>query len=118
MKEKLVPYGPLKAFNLVMDKQTGNSKVWLFLLACSLAHLLTQCTRDAHSKDVQQGCSVPKILESLRAYFSSQEFIQAASCVHAAAIQITSSAQILPYSTLKSAPKPHGCMAVAGVRLL
>ena len=29
VKEKLTPYGPLKAFNLVMDKQTGNSKVCL-----------------------------------------------------------------------------------------
>lgn len=30
VKEKLVPYGTLKAFNLVMDKQTGNSKGYAF----------------------------------------------------------------------------------------
>lgn len=27
MKELLLPFGALKAFNLVMDKNTGNSKV-------------------------------------------------------------------------------------------
>ena len=27
VKEKLTPFGMLKAFNLVMDKTTGNSKV-------------------------------------------------------------------------------------------
>ena len=37
VKEKLMPYGPLKAFNLVMDKQTGNSKV------CSPPALLPFC---------------------------------------------------------------------------
>ena len=32
VKELLLPFGHLKAFNLVMDKNTGNSKVRLYKL--------------------------------------------------------------------------------------
>ena len=35
VKELLQPYGLLKAFNLVMDKHTGNSKVWQACYATS-----------------------------------------------------------------------------------
>lgn len=31
VKDLLLPFGVLKAFNLVMDKNTGNSKVQRFL---------------------------------------------------------------------------------------
>ena len=34
VKELLLPFGQLKAFNLVMDKNTGNSKVQLSLPLC------------------------------------------------------------------------------------
>lgn len=32
VKELLLPFGSLKAFNLVMDKNTGNSKVGCLML--------------------------------------------------------------------------------------
>lgn len=37
VKELLLPFGSLKAFNLVMDKNTGNSKV------CSWSSLAPSC---------------------------------------------------------------------------
>lgn len=43
MKELLQPYGLLKAFNLVMDKHTGNSKVRPHaILSASPEHLVEQ----------------------------------------------------------------------------
>jgi len=53
VKEKLTPFGMLKAFNLVMDKTTGNSKVaryrhTLAVKACSL-QLQGCCYITSHS---------------------------------------------------------------------
>jgi hypothetical protein len=41
VKELLLPFGSLKAFNLVMDKNTGNSKV--LLRTSSLHAVLFPC---------------------------------------------------------------------------
>ena len=53
VKELLLPFGSLKAFNLVMDKNTGNSKV-------NSQKLMSSAVSDSEASDVDlhaSGCS-------------------------------------------------------------
>ena len=69
VKELLLPFGSLKAFNLVMDKNTGNSKV----RTCSIAGLSgCRSCRSSHSDcrvslkgDLPLGCM---LIQSSAAY--------------------------------------------------